>query len=226
MGENIETMSQSLSQCKLDLLDISRLVNLSQSENVKKVLLAEKSKLEESIKELKVNEPEPEKEKVLPTITLKTYAWDQSDKFVKIYLTKSLDVIKSIPSGNIKLSSAESQHSVVISNLNGKNYQFSTPKLLHEVSSFTFRVKQKMLVLMLKKSKVQNWKYLSERDSLDKADKANDMDKKTGAEADPSASVMNMMKKMYDDGDDDMKRTIAKAWTEARTKNGDPAGLP
>jgi len=127
-------------QCKLDLLDISRLVNLSQSENVKKVLLAEKSKLEESIKELKVNEPEPEKEKVLPTITLKTYAWDQSDKFVKIYLTKSLDGIKSIPSGNIKLSSAESQHSVVISNLNGKNYQFSTPKLLHEVSSFTFRV--------------------------------------------------------------------------------------
>lgn len=28
-----------------------------------------------------------------------------------------------------------------------------------------------------------------------------------------------MMKKMYDEGDDEMKRTIAKAWTESREKN-------
>ena len=26
------------------------------------------------------------------------------------------------------------------------------------------------------------------------------------------------MKKMYDEGDDDMKRTIAKAWTESQDK--------
>lgn len=41
---------------------------------------------------------------------------------------------------------------------------------------------------------------------------------------DPSASIMNLMKKMYSEGDDDMKRTIAKAWTEARGKN--ESGLP
>ena len=29
---------------------------------------------------------------------------------------------------------------------------------------------------------------------------------------------MKMMKKMYDEGDDDMKRTIAKAWTESQDK--------
>lgn len=29
---------------------------------------------------------------------------------------------------------------------------------------------------------------------------------------------MNMMKKMYDEGDEEMKRTIAKAWTESREK--------
>ena len=27
-----------------------------------------------------------------------------------------------------------------------------------------------------------------------------------------------MMKKMYDEGDDEMKKTIAKAWTESREK--------
>lgn len=35
---------------------------------------------------------------------------------------------------------------------------------------------------------------------------------------DPSAGIMNLMKKMYDEGDDDMKRTIAKAWTESQDK--------
>ena len=43
---------------------------------------------------------------------------------------------------------------------------------------------------------------------------------------------MNMMKKMYDEGDDEMKRTIAKAWTESREKQsaggggGDSMGMP
>ena len=35
---------------------------------------------------------------------------------------------------------------------------------------------------------------------------------------DPSTGLMNMMRQMYEDGDDDMKRTIAKAWTESQEK--------
>ena len=41
-----------------------------------------------------------------------------------------------------------------------------------------------------------------------------DLDK----DKDPSESLMDLMKKMYDEGDDEMKRTIAKAWTESREK--------
>ena len=37
--------------------------------------------------------------------------------------------------------------------------------------------------------------------------------------ADPNESLMTLMKQMYEDGDDEMKRTIAKAWTESRDKN-------
>lgn len=29
---------------------------------------------------------------------------------------------------------------------------------------------------------------------------------------DPQESLMNMMKKLYQDGDDEMKKTIAQAW--------------
>ena len=35
---------------------------------------------------------------------------------------------------------------------------------------------------------------------------------------DPGDSLMQMMKNMYETGDDEMKRTIAKAWTESRDK--------
>ena len=34
---------------------------------------------------------------------------------------------------------------------------------------------------------------------------------------DPSQSLMSILKQMYEDGDDDMKRTIAKAWTSKGT---------
>lgn len=34
---------------------------------------------------------------------------------------------------------------------------------------------------------------------------------------------MNMMKKMYEEGDDNMKRTIAEAWSKSQDKKpGDP----
>ena len=45
---------------------------------------------------------------------------------------------------------------------------------------------------------------------------------------DPGDSLMQMMKNMYETGDDDMKRTIAKAWTESREKmntGGGPGGM-
>lgn len=37
---------------------------------------------------------------------------------------------------------------------------------------------------------------------------------------DPNESLMDLMKKMYDEGDDEMKRTITKSWTESRNKSG------
>ncbi|XP_026391863.1 transcription termination/antitermination protein NusA-like isoform X3 [Papaver somniferum] len=42
-------------------------------------------------------------------------------------------------------------------------------------------------------------------------------------ERDPMAGIMDLMKNMYEEGDEDMKRTIAKAWTDARSgKSADP----
>jgi hypothetical protein len=44
---------------------------------------------------------------------------------------------------------------------------------------------------------------------------------KTGDDSgDPGDSIMGMMKDMYADGDDEMRRVIGKAWTESREKTG------
>ena len=36
--------------------------------------------------------------------------------------------------------------------------------------------------------------------------------------ADPSDGLMTMLKKIYSEGDDEMKRTINKAWSESQEK--------
>jgi len=42
---------------------------------------------------------------------------------------------------------------------------------------------------------------------------------------DPQAGLMNMMKKLYEEGDDEMKRTIGQAWTKSQDdKKGAPSG--
>ena len=78
-----------------------------------------------------------------------------------------------------------------------------------------------MVVLMLKKYETEKWSHLkmSDKQSSSQPKIKPPVDDKN---ADPSASLMTMMKQMYDEGDDDMKRTIAKAWSESRTGNGMP----
>ncbi len=43
---------------------------------------------------------------------------------------------------------------------------------------------------------------------------------------DPNAGLMSMMQQMYEDGDDEMKRTINKAWYESQQKKMGGGGEP
>ena len=38
------------------------------------------------------------------------------------------------------------------------------------------------------------------------------------AQEDPNGSLMNMMKELYESGDDDMKRTINESWAKAQNE--------
>lgn len=72
-----------------------------------------------------------------------------------------------------------------------------------------------MLVVTLGKKKFEHWSSLTKVEKKEsKIPKFEDGD--TG---DTSTQLMSLMKQLYDDGDDEMKRTITKVWTESREKN-------
>lgn len=72
-----------------------------------------------------------------------------------------------------------------------------------------------VVIFLAKVKQGTKWSHLTSNEVKPKPDfSADDLD----SNGDPSSGLMNMFKKMYEDGDDEMKRTIAKAWTESREK--------
>nr|XP_006818998.1 PREDICTED: calcyclin-binding protein-like [Saccoglossus kowalevskii] len=151
------------------------------------------------------------------TVKITSYGWDQSDKFMKLYIT--LKGIETLPKDNCLVQFGEESVTICVSNLNGKNHELIIKTLLNPIipSDSHFKIKTDMLVVFMKKKDKQTWAYVTKGDMKNKEKKPPKMDN-----ADPSAGIMNMMKNMYEEGDDDMKRTIAKAWTESRDKQMNP----
>ncbi|KAE8656179.1 Detected protein of confused Function [Hibiscus syriacus] len=95
----------------------------------------------------------------------------------------------------------------------GKNYRCAIPKLNKEIvpekCKVLLLVKPTRVIIALFKASKGDWS-----DLYFKGDKLKpSLDK----EHDPMAGIMDLMKNMYEEGDEEMKRTIAKAWTDARS---------
>nr|CAD7575045.1 unnamed protein product [Timema californicum] len=111
-----------------------------------------------------------------------------------------------------------------VNGLDNKNYTLPITNLLEEINKDQSYWKVKtdnVTVFLAKKNIGSKWTHMtcSEKKALDSK-----LPKMDGAGEDPSGGLMDMMKHMYETGDDEMKRTIAKAWTESREKQ--LAGAP
>lgn len=165
--------------------------------------------------------------KKIPEVEIKNYSWDQTDKFVKIYLT-GLTGLDQLANEAIRTEYTDSSLTVRIENLQGKTLIFNIKKTCHKIAPDKSYHKVKpdyLLIFMAKHNPGSSWSHMTAAEkALADSKKASNTPKFDDKE-DPSAGLMNMMKKLYDDGDDEMKRTIAKAWTESRDKTGG-GGLP
>ena len=152
--------------------------------------------------------------------TIQKFGWDDEGKKVKIYITSGIDGVGSIPADNISCEFEDQSLDLKIQDLNGKNYRLRFPQLQHEIdlASCKFNIKTNGIsITLIKKESSEKWTDLKPKKSL--VGKAKNVTKKS-TDKDAYGDLMGMMKNMYEDGDDDMKRMISESWQKSQDKGG------
>ena len=112
--------------------------------------------------------------------------------------------------------------------MNNRDYTFVVNNLLESIDpekSYR-RVKTDMIAIYMKKVKEgSKWGYMTATEKRLKDIKDPKLADELGDAKDPGASLMHMMKKLYDTGDSDMKRMINKAWAEGQEKRTSEADM-
>ncbi|CEL93999.1 unnamed protein product [Vitrella brassicaformis CCMP3155] len=155
--------------------------------------------------------------------SIQTYGWDQDGSDVKLYI--DLPGVHEIPSENVRMAFHEESIDLQVVGLKGKNHRLTVRRLSKpiNVSKCTYKVKKNAVHITLKKRESGWWEQIHWKEN-----KLSSMSKNKDMGADPNASIMNLMKDLYQEGDDDMKRMIAKCWTETQEKKTaglDPSSL-
>lgn len=214
-------LTEQINQLEADLQELGSLLEKAERKRVQELLTQEQKKVEKEIalkrqqKEQQARrEANPATPKTTYTVKITNYAWDQSEKFVKFYLT--LKDVHKIPPENVEVSFTERSLSVLVKDLDGKNHQMTILNLLHPIDEENSckKIKTDMLLVMCKKQATKKWECLTKLEKQAKEKDKPNMDEN----ADPSEGLMSMLKKIYSEGDDEMKRTINKAWTESQDK--------
>lgn len=190
-------------------------------DSVKQILKAEVSRLEQKKAKLVKDSAAQQARSNQPTNaslrTVSNFAWDQTKEFVKVYIefgdepVTDSDVTLDIPT--------KRSFTLVFG-----TRKFSLNKLNADVTSdqsYTKLTKSRIIVYLKKEKEGVNWPNVKEK--LNAYKEVIDKEKEELGD-DPNAGLMKMMKKMYDEGDDEMKRTIAKSWYESSNKSGDGGG--
>jgi calcyclin binding protein len=144
-----------------------------------------------------------------------------NEKFVTLYLP--LPGVGSIPKDHIKCDFAKDAFDITIMDLKGKNHRLKKDNLEHDIDpeQSKFIVKADKIVVKLHKCKgeygssYEFWSKLTDPKRKDKKIKDN-----------PAASLTEMMKEMYDNGDDQMRKMIGETMLKQRTGelNKNPMG--
>lgn len=146
---------------------------------------------------------------VLNYVSLGSFSWDQGNDQVKIYIP-----LEGVEQEKLETEFKPSSFDIKFHDVQGKNYRCAIPKLNKEIvpEKCQVVVKPKRVIVTLVKASKGNWSDLHFKEDKMKPN----LDK----ERDPMAGMMDLMKNMYEEGDEEMKRTIAKAWTDARSGKG------
>jgi calcyclin binding protein len=144
---------------------------------------------------------------------ISSYAFSDSNEFAKIIISD----IQGLAGATVEFTPTERAFSIsVLRESEGlSNLRLTVDPLKKIVPSASrYVVRGRTLTVILSKKKKATWTKLKKTISAIKKPKAGEPKPKE----DPNTALMDMMKKMYDEGDDEMKRTMQKAWWEAQHK--------
>ncbi|XP_029032898.1 calcyclin-binding protein [Osmia bicornis bicornis] len=220
-------MSTKADELKLDIEEFNELLRHAGRQRSKDVLSLEIRRLQTELAKLI---EENTSSSIKPThsvsnpqkcyeVKLNNYGWDQTDTTMKLYVT--LPNVQQLPMEAVTCNFTEKSLDLRVLGLDNKNYSLTINNLCEEIDvnqSFV-KIRTDLVIVSLAKKIEKNWSHVTgveKRIKELKAAAVSDM----SDDSDMGACLMNLMKKMYQEGDDEMKKTIAKEWTEKA------AGLP
>jgi calcyclin binding protein len=145
--------------------------------------------------------------------TIPNFAWDQDSTNVEVLVRTGLDGVGELPKAAVTCSFTSCGFDLKVHGLGGKNYRVVQEPLEHEINAAasSFRVKKNSVQVLLRKA--QSYDHFNKLVSNKKP-----AEKKRELEANPSSAIMDIMKNLYEEGDDTMRATIGKAMEESRMK--------
>jgi len=161
-----------------------------------------------------------------PTTSSSSMKYKSIDKFsfdagsynsptVTIYIL--LPDIGTHPKSQIDCSFTNSSFDLTISDFNGVNHRLLKDNFEHDIDpkGSKVRIKANKIILKLQKVKSEYGSYDSWNELTSNKGKASSAKKKKDKD-NPTASIMDLMKDMYDKGDDSMKKMIGETMTKQR----------
>lgn len=149
----------------------------------------------------------PSTAKFIPIDRFSFDAGGYNAPFVTVYVT--LPGVGSIDRDLIQCQFQTSTFDLVVKDLNGKSYRLFQDNLEKDIDASKSKIIVKSDKVLVKLAKVKQsdyggydyWSKLSDKKAREKSNKIKD---------NPQSSIMDLMKQMYDEGDDNMKKIIGE----------------
>ena len=154
-------------------------------------------------------------------LPIETFAFDGGDSgsTVEVYITANMEGIKEAAKERVTCSYTATSFDLQILDFRGKNYRMLKENLEHDIVPEESKVvvkKNSVVVKLRKKKGKHGFDYWSNLTTKGKK-RVDDIDEKN-----PSAGITDMLKEMYEDGDEKTRRLIGEAMSK---KPGD-SSLP
>ena len=170
-----------LDELRADLEELESLAKQAKRPRAKDLLQREVLRVTEQIKiaekvaaQNETSQAAPEREEKVRvqkpqiyTTKITSYGWDQSEKFVKLYI--NLEGVEKLPKEKLDANFSSKSMDLVVRELKGKNYQLQIRNLLYEIipSESSVRAKTGSVTVLMRKASTKTWECLTK---LEKAE--------------------------------------------------------